>query len=91
MQLSLHKFASNVIEKCLEYGGRVERDLIIKEIAGPDESYNSLLVRPYGPNLIHFLLELIRLDINCNPPLTDDDEGPVWKLCGAEDIRDMYG
>ena len=44
VQLSLHKFASNVIEKCLEHGGRIERDLIIKEIAGPDESYDSLLV-----------------------------------------------
>lgn len=56
VQLSLHKFASNVIEKCLGYGGRIERDLIIKEIAGPDESYDSLLVRACGPNLIHFLL-----------------------------------
>ena len=53
VQLSLHKFASNVIEKCLEHGGRIERDLIIKEIAGADESYDSLLVsKKSGPNFV---------------------------------------
>lgn len=65
VQLSLHKFASNVIEKCLEYGGRVERDLIIKEIAGPDESYNSLLMMmkdQYGNYVVQKIFETCTAD-----------------------------
>ncbi|XP_018470638.1 pumilio homolog 6, chloroplastic [Raphanus sativus] len=60
VQLSLHKFASNVIEKCLEHGGRIERDLIIKEIAGPDESYDSLLMMmkdQYGNYVVQKIFE----------------------------------
>lgn len=37
VQLSQHKFASNVIEKCLVYGGPAERELIIEEILGHNE------------------------------------------------------
>ena len=85
MQLSLHKFASNVIEKCPEHGGRIERDLIIEEIAGPDESYDSLLVSKWTkPDT--FLSKTDRILLTVRQPLTDDDEGPVWKLRGAEDI-----
>uniref|UniRef100_A0A1J3DKP4 Pumilio-like protein 6, chloroplastic n=1 Tax=Noccaea caerulescens TaxID=107243 RepID=A0A1J3DKP4_NOCCA len=65
VQLSLHKFASNVIEKCLEYGGRVERDLIIKEIAGPDESYDSLLMLmkdQYGNYVVQKIFETCTVD-----------------------------
>ena len=59
VQLSLHKFASNVIEKCLEHGGRIERDLIIEEVAGPDESYDSLLVSKWTKPDTFFYLKLI--------------------------------
>ncbi|KAF8077239.1 hypothetical protein N665_1054s0016 [Sinapis alba] len=65
VQLSLHKFASNVIEKCLEYGGRIERDLIIKEIAGPDESYDSLLMMmkdQYGNYVVQKIFETCSVD-----------------------------
>ncbi|XP_010438823.1 PREDICTED: pumilio homolog 6, chloroplastic [Camelina sativa] len=65
MQLSLHKFASNVIEKCLEYGGRIERDLIIKEIAGADESYHSLLMMmkdQYGNYVVQKIFETCTAD-----------------------------
>ncbi|KAL1202906.1 Pumilio-like protein 6 [Cardamine amara subsp. amara] len=65
VQLSLHKFASNVIEKCLEYGGRIERDLIIKEIAGPDESYDSLLMMmkdQYGNYVVQKIFESCTVD-----------------------------
>ncbi|XP_023634091.1 pumilio homolog 6, chloroplastic [Capsella rubella] len=65
VQLSLHKFASNVIEKCLEYGGRIERDLIIKEIAGPDESYDSLLMMmkdQYGNYVVQKIFETCTAD-----------------------------
>ena len=44
VQLSQHKFASNVVEKCLEHGDDVERELLIAEIAGRDEENDSLLV-----------------------------------------------
>lgn len=45
VQLSQHKFASNVIEKCFEYGGTAERALIIDEIVGQNEGHDNLLVR----------------------------------------------
>ena len=44
VQLSQHKFASNVIKKCLEYGGPTERELLIGEIFGHNEGTNNLLV-----------------------------------------------
>lgn len=44
VQLSQHKFASNVIEKCLEFGDVAERDLLIGEIVGQTEGNDNLLV-----------------------------------------------
>ena len=44
VKLSQHKFASNVVEKCLEYGGPVEQELIISEIVGHNEGNDNLLV-----------------------------------------------
>ncbi|KDP46602.1 hypothetical protein JCGZ_04536 [Jatropha curcas] len=44
VRLSQHKFASNVIEKCLEYGGASERELIIEEILGQSEGNDNLLI-----------------------------------------------
>lgn len=32
--MSQHKFASNVVEKCVEYGSKTERGIIIEEILG---------------------------------------------------------
>lgn len=32
--MSQHKFASNVVEKCVEYGSKSERGIIIEEILG---------------------------------------------------------
>jgi hypothetical protein len=39
LQLSKHKFASNVVEKCVDYGTREERQQLIEEV---------LQVRPDG-------------------------------------------
>lgn len=39
LQLSKHKFASNVVEKCVDYGTKEERQLLIEEV---------LQVRPDG-------------------------------------------
>ncbi|KAL6194491.1 hypothetical protein ACLB2K_035575 [Fragaria x ananassa] len=44
VQLSQHKFASNVVEKCLEYGDAAERELLIKEIVGPNDGNDNLLI-----------------------------------------------
>ena len=48
VQLSQHKFASNVIEKCLEYGGPSEREIIVEEIVGHTEGNDNLLVSLYN-------------------------------------------
>lgn len=45
VQMSQHKFASNVVEKCLEHGDISERELLIKEIVGRNEGNDNLLVR----------------------------------------------
>ncbi|WOL19019.1 hypothetical protein Cni_G27816 [Canna indica] len=44
VQMSQHKFASNVVEKCFEYGNTEERDHLIKEIVGETEGSDNLLV-----------------------------------------------
>ena len=42
--MSIHKFASNVIERCLHFGSKEQRDAIIDEIISIDDSvHNSLL------------------------------------------------
>ncbi|KAF8392794.1 hypothetical protein HHK36_021031 [Tetracentron sinense] len=44
VQMSQHKFASNVIEKCLEHGDTAERELMIEEIVGQTEGNDNLLI-----------------------------------------------
>lgn len=44
VQLSQHKYASNVIEKCLEHGDVAEREIMIDEIIGQLEENDNLLV-----------------------------------------------
>nr|XP_043620566.1 pumilio homolog 5-like [Erigeron canadensis]XP_043620567.1 pumilio homolog 5-like [Erigeron canadensis] len=43
VQLSQHKFASNVIEKCLEYGDSNARGVLIEEIVGLGDNSDNLL------------------------------------------------
>jgi len=33
--LSQHKFASNVVEKCVQFAGRQEREILIEEVCTP--------------------------------------------------------
>lgn len=54
VQLSQHKFASNVVEKCLEYCDATERELLITEIVGQDEQNDNLLVSLNLASLITF-------------------------------------
>jgi hypothetical protein len=44
VQMSQHKFASNVVEKCLEYGGPVERQILIDEMLGLTDENEPLQV-----------------------------------------------
>ncbi|KAL9270900.1 Pumilio homolog 6, chloroplastic-like protein [Drosera capensis] len=44
VQMSQHKFASNVVEKCLEYGDAAGRELLIGEVIGKDEGNDNLLI-----------------------------------------------
>ncbi|KAL9260357.1 Pumilio homolog 6, chloroplastic-like protein [Drosera capensis] len=44
VQMSQHKFASNVVEKCLEYGDAEGRELLIGDIVGNDEGNGNLLI-----------------------------------------------
>lgn len=43
VQLSQHKFASNVVEKCLEYGDSASLEIIIGEIIGRGDGNDNLL------------------------------------------------
>nr|GEW37093.1 pumilio homolog 5-like [Tanacetum cinerariifolium] len=43
VQLSQHKFASNVIEKCLEYGDSTARGILIEQIVGLGDDNDNLL------------------------------------------------
>ncbi|KAI3455743.1 hypothetical protein Pfo_012406 [Paulownia fortunei] len=42
-QMSQHKYASNVVEKCLEFGDAAERELLIEEILLQSEDNDNLL------------------------------------------------
>jgi pumilio RNA-binding family len=44
VQMSEHKYASNVVEKCLEHGDAAERELLIEEILSQSEENDNLLV-----------------------------------------------
>ncbi|KAA8541526.1 hypothetical protein F0562_022678 [Nyssa sinensis] len=41
--MSQHKYASNVVEKCLEHGDTAEQELLIEEILGQSEENDNLL------------------------------------------------
>lgn len=44
IKMSQHKFASNVVEKCLDYGDAASRELLISEVIGQNEGNDNLLV-----------------------------------------------
>ena len=45
--MSQHKYASNVVEKCLEYGDAAERESLIEEILAQPDDNDNLLVSAY--------------------------------------------
>ena len=42
--MSQHKYASNVVEKCLKHADAAQRELMIGEIIGQSEENDNLLV-----------------------------------------------
>lgn len=56
VQLSQHKYASNVVEKCLEYGDSAERELLIEEILAESEGNDCLLVRRSELSCLQFFM-----------------------------------
>ena len=44
MKMSQHKFASNVVEKCLEFGGPEERQILVTEMLGLTDENEPLQV-----------------------------------------------
>ncbi|KAL6507714.1 hypothetical protein OROGR_023909 [Orobanche gracilis] len=60
VKLSQHKFASNVVEKCLEYSDSTAREILIKEIVGDGGKNDNLLVMmkdQYANYVIQRILE----------------------------------
>lgn len=65
VKMSQHKFASNVIEKCLEYGDAPSRELIICEVVGQNEGNDNLLVSTSQSTvtILFFLLPSLVTDL----------------------------
>jgi len=49
VQMSQQKFASNVVEKCLTFGGPSERQLLVHEMLGSTDENEPLQVFLYMP------------------------------------------
>ncbi|KAL3825596.1 hypothetical protein ACJIZ3_021625 [Penstemon smallii] len=65
VQLSQHKFASNVVEKCLEYCDSTARDVLIKEIIGQGYTNDNLLIMmkdQYANYVIQKILQKCTID-----------------------------
>eukprot|EP01121_Diplochlamys_sp_Union-15-3_P012222 TRINITY_DN3633_c0_g2_i1.p1 TRINITY_DN3633_c0_g2~~TRINITY_DN3633_c0_g2_i1.p1 ORF type:complete len:247 (-),score=39.90 TRINITY_DN3633_c0_g2_i1:88-828(-) len=62
VHLSQHKFASNVIEKCVQYGNFEDRQIIIDEILmnteGPNSSVEIMMKDQYANYVIQKILEV---------------------------------
>ncbi|RZC77788.1 hypothetical protein C5167_001999 [Papaver somniferum] len=53
--LSMQKYSSNVVEKCLKYGGEERRTRIVKELIS-NSSLDQILLHPYGNYVIQAAL-----------------------------------
>lgn len=63
VSMSQNKFASNVIEKCFQYGDAAERDLLIKEILEQTEGNDYLPVHVMNLAFFRFLCFLRQIAI----------------------------
>lgn len=61
--MSQHKFASNVVEKCLEFGGPAERQILIDEMLGHTDENEPLQVSSELPAEFYvWLLDHVCID-----------------------------
>lgn len=51
VQMSQQKFASNVVEKCLSFGGPTERQLLVNEMLGSTDENEPLQVCELLPSI----------------------------------------
>lgn len=56
VQMSQQKFASNVVEKCLTFGGPAERELLVNEMLGTTDENEPLQVCHISMCLLHTLI-----------------------------------
>ncbi|XP_011077698.1 pumilio homolog 5 isoform X2 [Sesamum indicum] len=64
-ELCLHKFASNVVERCLEYSDSTSRTILIKEIIGHGDNDDNLLIMmkdQYANYVIQKILQVCSSD-----------------------------
>lgn len=54
--MSQQKFASNVVEKCLTFGGPAERELLVNEMLGTTDENEPLQVCHISMCLLHTLI-----------------------------------
>lgn len=74
MSLGKHKFASNVMEKCLEYGTEDERRMLVglilkdsnEKSSGDDSALQTLTKDQYGNYVIQKALEVITAFLLCS-------------------------
>ncbi|ULT82542.1 hypothetical protein L5515_017927 [Caenorhabditis briggsae] len=62
LKFAQHKFASNVIEKCLTYGGHAERNLIIDKVCGdpndPSPPLLQMMKDPFANYVVQKMLDV---------------------------------
>jgi len=57
LMLSQHKFASNVVEKCVSFATREERGLLIQEVCQEDASLGSMIRDQYGNYVVQKMID----------------------------------
>lgn len=81
VEMSQHKYASNVIEKCLMYGDALEQQSLIREIVGRPQEDTNLLVMvkdQYANYVIQRILEI------CN-----DEQKIILMNCLRENLESL--
>ena len=66
VQMSQHKFASNVVEKCLEFGGPKERQMLITEMLGETDENEPLQVVSLSFAITCIIKHGMPLSMDCN-------------------------
>ncbi|KAI3996748.1 hypothetical protein MKX01_041048 [Papaver californicum] len=76
--LSMQKYSSNVVEKCLKYGGEERRPRIIKELIS-NSCLDQILLHPYGNYVIQAALNSSKGDLHAALVEAIDPHVPALK------------